>query len=129
MLVMILKKAPPSLKGALSRWLIEPSTGVFLGNPSARVRDKLWEKAVARIRDGSVVQIWNTRCPQGYTYRQHGNDDRMLVDHDGLALVRIAGKEAGDTRRHRARKKKSQKENEGRLRVGSGEAGEGGDAS
>ncbi|MDP2945936.1 MAG: type I-E CRISPR-associated endoribonuclease Cas2, partial [bacterium] len=26
------------MKGALSRWLLEPKTGVFLGNPSARVR-------------------------------------------------------------------------------------------
>ena len=101
MLVMILRKAPASLRGALSRWLIEPSTGVFLGNPSARVRDKLWEKAVSRVRDGSVLQIWSYPCPQGYRYRQFGDSDRELVDHEGLALVLRKGKKAPRKRKAR----------------------------
>ena len=112
---MILRKVPTSLRGELSRWLIEPSTGVFLGNPSARIRDKLWEKAVAKCRSGSVVQIWNYPCPQGYVYRQHGNEERCLLDHEGLALVRIAGKEAGDTKRRKARKKKEASAGDGTV--------------
>jgi len=33
--------APDGLRGHLTRWLAEVATGVFVGNPSARVRDRL----------------------------------------------------------------------------------------
>lgn len=83
-----MKKAPGSLKGELSRWLIEPDAGVFLGNPSARVRDKLWEKALAKIGKGYVLQVWSDgSCPQGYRCRQKGTSDREMTDIEGLALV------------------------------------------
>lgn len=61
---------------------------------------------MARCRSGSVLQIWNYPCPQGYVYRQHGNEERRLVDCEGLALVKITGKEASDTRRRKARKRR-----------------------
>ena len=41
MIVMILENVPTSLRGELSRWLLEPRAGVFVGHVSARVRDKL----------------------------------------------------------------------------------------
>ena len=95
MLVMILEKVPRSLRGALSRWLLEPKTGVFLGNPSARVRDELWERALKTMKgEGSALQIWSDRNPQGFSYRQVGISEREIVDFEGLQLVRI-------TRRHK----------------------------
>jgi CRISPR-associated protein Cas2 len=75
------------LKGELSRWLIEPAAGIFLGNPSKRVRDELWKKAISKCKAGQVVQIWSARTPCGYEYRQHGNEDRWLHDFEGLPLV------------------------------------------
>ena len=47
MLVMILEKVPPSLRGELSRWTIEPKTGIFVGKVSAMVRER------------SMVQVHN----------------------------------------------------------------------
>ena len=85
---MILKKVPASLKGELSRWLIEPETGVFLGDPSARVRDELWNMALKKCREGFVLQIWSRNTPQGYAYRSSGPNDRQMVDFEGIALVR-----------------------------------------
>jgi len=90
--VMILENTPASLKGELSRWLIEPKSGVFLGNPSARVRDKLWEKALSKCRAGGVLQIWGSRCPQGYLWRSSGDLSRDMVDLEGIALVRMQKK-------------------------------------
>ena len=87
MLLMILEKVPRSLRGALSRWLIEPATGVFLGNPSQRIREELWKKAVKKAGDGHVLQIWSTRGPQGFEYREHGDSKRHLEDFEGIALV------------------------------------------
>ncbi|HUX86368.1 MAG TPA: type I-E CRISPR-associated endoribonuclease Cas2e [Chloroflexota bacterium] len=91
---MILEKVPTSLRGALSRWLIEPKAGIFFGNPSARVRDELWNLAAAKRGDGSVVQIWSDRNPQGFKYRSIGENDRALVDFEGIALVHTRSRRA-----------------------------------
>jgi len=78
------------LRGALSRWLLEPKTGIFLGNPSARVRDELWNKSVKKAGQiGTVLQIWTDQNPQGFSYRQLGNSERSIVDFEGIALVRL----------------------------------------
>jgi CRISPR-associated protein Cas2 len=88
MLLMILEKVPTSLKGALSRWLIQLRTGTFLGNPSRRVRDELWTKACKKVGDkGCVLQVWSARNEQGFDHRQHGNTEHMLLDYEGLTLV------------------------------------------
>ena len=55
MLVMIVERRPKSLRGALSRWLMEVRPGVFLGNPSQRVRDELWRKVTSRPPLGYVL--------------------------------------------------------------------------
>ena len=48
MVMMILERVPVSLRGELTRWLVEPRAGVFAGRISAGVRDKLWERACGR---------------------------------------------------------------------------------
>jgi CRISPR-associated protein Cas2 len=89
--VMILERVPTSLRGALSRWLLEPRTGVFLGNPSARVRDQLWNRAVKAIKgEGFVIQVWSDKNPQGFSQRQFGTAERQFVDLEGMALVRVS---------------------------------------
>ena len=92
MLLMILENCPTSLKGALSRWLIEPKSGVFLGNPSGRVRDELWAMALERAKDGRVLQVWTDRNPQGYRFRSYGDWARELVDMEGITLIRTRPK-------------------------------------
>ena len=39
--ILILRRTTPSLRGELSRWMIEPQAGVFVGNISALVRQAL----------------------------------------------------------------------------------------
>src|SRR4051812_5522182 len=92
MLVMISQKLPKSLRGALSRWLIEVRPGTFLGNPSQRVRDELWKRVTARPPLGFVAPIWSTPSPQVFTYRQYGTSRRWLEEFEGLALVVTAKK-------------------------------------
>jgi CRISPR-associated protein Cas2 len=43
MVVVILESVPKTVRGELTRWLLELRAGVFAGNISAIVRDKLWE--------------------------------------------------------------------------------------
>jgi hypothetical protein len=53
------------------------------------VRDELWRDITARPVTGFVLQLWSTRNPQGWTYRQAGRSKRMLQDFEGLALVTV----------------------------------------
>jgi CRISPR-associated protein Cas2 len=60
---------------------------VFLGNPSPRVRDELWNLANEKCRTGEVIQIWSARTPSGFQYRQWGAKSRWFEDFDGLPLI------------------------------------------
>lgn len=89
MMVMILQSVPASVRGELSRWLVEPFPGVFVGHASARVRDKLWEKCRTAKKVNGVVQVWQTNNEQRFKMRGHGTVRREVVDIDGVQLVRI----------------------------------------
>ncbi len=89
MIVMILERVPVSLRGELTRWLLEPYPGVFVGHVSAMVRDRLWEKCCKSCKDGGVVQIWSTNNEQRFTMRMHGETRRSIVDLEGIQLIRI----------------------------------------
>ena len=70
--------------------MLEPKTGVFLGNPSARVRDELWERALKATKGtGSILQVWSDKNPQGFSFRQSGLSEREIVDFEGVPLVQI----------------------------------------
>ena len=86
---MILEKVPASLRGELTRWLIEPHTGVFVGHVNAMVRDRLWTKCCKAKRAGGIVQIWSTNTEQRFKMRMAGVTKRTVVDFDGLQLIRV----------------------------------------
>jgi CRISPR-associated protein Cas2 len=76
---------------------LEPKTGVFVGNPSARVRDELWQRAIKNSKkSGAVLQIWPDQNLQGFSYRQFGDRERMLVVLEGISLVSICRWDAGE---------------------------------
>lgn len=87
MIVLILERVPVSLRGELTRWLLEPRAGVFVGRVSAAVRDRLWEKAQAR--GGGCLMAYSSNCEQGFAIRSCGDTSRVIEDFDGLLLVRI----------------------------------------
>lgn len=89
MMVMILEKVPTSLRGELTRWLIEPHTGVFVGHVSALVRDKLWEKCCEKLKEGGAVQLWDTNNEQRFDVRTFGDTKRAVVNFEGLQLIRL----------------------------------------
>ena len=87
MVVLILERVPPSLRGDLSRWMIEAKSGIFLGRMIARLRDKLWAKAVAGSQGGACLQAWSSPGEQGFVVRTSGDTSRKVVDFEGLHLV------------------------------------------
>jgi CRISPR-associated protein Cas2 len=90
MVVMIFESVSPSLRGNLSRWMIEPHAGVFVGKLSALVRDELWKMCPESRKGGGMIQIWTAANEQGFDARAYGDTSRQLTDHEGLLLVRRA---------------------------------------
>lgn len=98
MVVYILEKVSPSLRGELTRWLLEPKTGLFLGRISAEVRQRLWDKICSsRSSQGGAIMIHRSNNAQGFTLYSSGNTSRELVDYEGLTLVRKPPKRAKTT--------------------------------
>src|SRR5690606_35261687 len=87
MVVIILESVPPTLRGELTRWLIEPHPGTFVGRVSAMVRERLWMKCCRARRDGGVIMIWSTNNEQGFSMLMQGYTRRRLVDYEGLLLI------------------------------------------
>lgn len=89
MVILICEKAPDSLRGELSRWMIEPKTGVFVGKMSALVRDKLWQRVQLKIKGGAAILAYPSPTEQGFIIKSCGETTRQLVDYDGLMLVKV----------------------------------------
>jgi CRISPR-associated protein Cas2 len=89
MTVMILERVTPSLRGELSRWLVEIATGTFVGRVSGLVRDELWKRCTERAPEGSVLQVWRINEEQGFDLRSHNLRDRIPVRIEGLWLAMI----------------------------------------
>jgi len=89
MMVMILERVPPSLKGELSRFLVEVTTGVYVGHASGLVRDLLWDKCVKYVFRGRCYQLYRTNNEQGFEIRMHGDSERAILDFDGLHLMAV----------------------------------------
>lgn len=90
MMVLIVERVPAGLRGELSRWLLEPKAGVFVGRVSAMVRDRLWERACKGAAGGAVMLIWRVKNEQGFDFRLWGDASRTITDWEGLKLVTLA---------------------------------------
>lgn len=88
MVVMILERVPSSVRGELTRWLLEPRAGVFVGTVSAAVRDRLWERVCSQMRGGAGVLVYNSDNEQGFAMRLWGMPRRVIEDFEGLWLIR-----------------------------------------
>lgn len=92
MIVFVLEKVPVSLRGELTRWLSELRAGVFVGNVSAMVRDKLWEHVCEKLKGGAATLLYSAANEQGYLMRTHGTPSRIVRDFDGLQLMVVPDK-------------------------------------
>lgn len=90
--VLWLERVPRGLRGDLSRWLIQPQAGVFVGDLSAMVRDRLWRRVCTYRGAGACLMINGAATEQGFQIRQQGDRARELIDIDGFALVRLPPK-------------------------------------
>jgi len=86
MIVLTLTDCPVSLRGDLTKWLVEINTGVFVGRVSARVRDKLWERVKDSLKHGRATLVFSARNEQHMDFRVH-NSEWEPIDFDGVKLI------------------------------------------
>lgn len=88
MIVLVLERVSASVRGELTRWLLEVRAGVFIGNVSAEVRERLWAKACKGRGVGAGVLLHRAATEQGFAVQVCGEPGREIVDFEGLTLVR-----------------------------------------
>ncbi|MFH9554673.1 type I-E CRISPR-associated endoribonuclease Cas2e [Streptomyces sp. NPDC017435] len=66
--------------------MLEISAGVFVGNPSARIRDALWHEVQQYAGQGRALLAHTTNNEQGFTFRTYDHAWHP-VDYDGATLI------------------------------------------
>jgi len=92
MVVFLMEKVPVSLRGEITRWMLELRPGVFVGNISALVREKLWEMVCQKLKGGAATLLHSAANEQGYKIRTFGDTTRKVKDFDGLQLIVVSDK-------------------------------------
>jgi CRISPR-associated protein Cas2 len=88
MTVLIVEGATQGLRGLLSRWMIQPRAGLFVGRLSARVRDELWEMVISSGKAKGALLIHGAQTEQRFRIVSWGQTSREPVDFEGLTLIR-----------------------------------------
>ena len=87
MLVIVLENVPPRLRGRLAVWLLEVRAGVYVGDPSKRVREMIWGQVEVGIEKGNAVMAWTANNESGFELATLGENRRLPVEMDGLKFV------------------------------------------
>src|SRR5437667_7277397 len=82
MIVMVLENVSTTVRGELTRWLLELRAGVFVGNVSAVVREMLWQMVCGKMRGGAGMLIHSAANEQGFAIRFWGISSRRVEDFD-----------------------------------------------
>ncbi len=86
MIVITMTDCPNGLRGDLTKWMLEVSPGVFVGQVSSRVRDGLWERIKETSKNGRVTMVFSTNNEQRLDFRIH-NSTWEPIDYDGIKLM------------------------------------------
>lgn len=92
MQIFLTEKVPKSLRGLLTRWMLELRPGVFIGTLSTLVGEKLWDSIQKKLKHGGALWIRATNTEQKFEIKSFGNYDRILRDFDGMLLVTLPPK-------------------------------------
>ena len=86
MIVVSLSDCPASLRGELTKWLLEITPGVFVGRVGARIRDNLWDRICDAIKVGRATMVYSARNEQHMDFKVH-NAEWEPIDFDGIKLM------------------------------------------
>lgn len=84
--VLTVSSVPPSLRGHISKYMIQVSPGVFVGRVNARVRDNLWGRVVQLKNTGAATLVFSDDSEQRFQILTDLSRWEA-VDLDGLTFV------------------------------------------
>jgi CRISPR-associated protein Cas2 len=87
MLIVVVENVPARLRGRLAVWLLEIRAGVYIGNYSRRVRERIWKEVTESSEEGNAVMAWTAPNDAGFLFDTWGANRRLPVDLDGFRLV------------------------------------------
>ena len=87
MLVIVVERVPPRLRGRLATWLLEIRAGVYVGVVSVKVRDMIWHLVENHLGEGNAVSLCSANNEQGFCFETLGPNRRLAQDYDGISLV------------------------------------------
>ena len=96
MLVIAVENAPPRLRGRLAVWLLEVRAGIYVGDPTSRLRETIWGNVRECIGEGNGIMAWSTNNESGFSFDTVGVNRRIPTDWDGLQLVSFRPTEKED---------------------------------
>ncbi|SDU78611.1 CRISPR-associated protein, Cas2 family [Arcanobacterium phocae] len=86
--VLTISAVPEHLHGYVTRFLTEVESGVYVGNISRNVRERLWERVSTTLDEGTSTMIYNDpRQEQGFSMLTAGKNSRKVLDLDGLTVI------------------------------------------
>lgn len=91
MMVLVLTATPPGLRGDLTKWLLEISPGVFVGNVNTRVREKLWDRVRSMCREGRALLVHSSTNEQRLEFQVHDHNWQP-TDLDGVTVMKRPAK-------------------------------------
>ena len=98
MIIIIVENVSESLRGEISKYLLEVKAGVFIGKISKLVRDNLWASIKASVPVGGALIAYSMNNEQGFTFESYGELTRKTVDYDGLTLLYYESDSKKDTK-------------------------------
>ena len=106
--VITLKNSPPSLRGDLTKWMQEISTGVYVGNFNTKIREELRDRIVESVGSGEATMTYATRNEIGYKFETH-NSNKISIDFDGIPLVFTPTNPKESKKENKSKKSKKEK--------------------
>jgi CRISPR-associated protein Cas2 len=88
MTVIVANNVPPSVRGMLKRWFIEPKPNVFVGTVNHRTRQKTLEYIFRNSPHNlGLLVIASDNSAQGFSIEVHGETKNMVAIESGLFLI------------------------------------------
>ena len=86
MVTIIISCCPQSLRGDLTKWLLEVDCGVYVGRVTTRVGDMIWDRIEGSVGAGHAIMISTAKNEQHFSVKVH-NSSLKPVDFEGLVLM------------------------------------------
>jgi CRISPR-associated protein Cas2 len=88
MMVLVVERATPKIRGYLSSWCLQVSTGVYVANLPNTIRQKVWAQVQEWAPgDMAAVLVWSrSDTEQGLRFLQSGDPRRRLTEIEGLIV-------------------------------------------